>query len=159
MKRIDSPSNSHNSQELAASLFKAMNRTLAVSFVLFAAWICIDIMVDLKVDFIAKTICILLFLSLLSTLCAAVVIMTLGGGNIFSIPLWLLCRIFGSNWQQLRGIQLSKMIIVGMFFCLTLAVALVIAWKLPDVNPDVMVVSVLVYQVSTIAMWWRLLKA
>jgi hypothetical protein len=158
MTKFDSLSKSDNSQKLAASLFKAMNRTLAVSFVLFAAWICIEIMMDLEVDFIAKMLFVLLFISLISTLCAAVVGMTLGGGNIFSIPLWLLCRILGSDLQQLRGIQLSKIMIPGMFFCLTLAVSLAIAWKLPDVSSQVMVVSTVVYQLSTFAMWWRLMK-
>jgi len=76
-------------------LFKAVAHYCAVSVLFFTIAILVPVFVTVSDDAWLKYIAINFFISLLTTLCYAIFKMTIGGQNVFSLPLFLLLKLFG----------------------------------------------------------------
>lgn len=139
-------------------LFKAMIQMTCVTFALVVTWISLDMAVDLERNFWAELIVLSFFVALISLMCAVVALMTLGGRNIFSLPLALFSRLFGRNLKQLRATEIPPAAFIVLLTGLTGAVTWAIAWKLPAANRLTILCSAALYLASTLALWWRYVR-
>lgn len=137
-------------------LFKAMIQVACGTFALIVAWVGLGLVVALERSLLSDLIVFSFFIAVLALMCAVVVLMTLGGRNIFSLPLALISRLFGRNLQHLRTTKIPPAAFIVLLTGFTAAVTWAIAWKLPDVNRLTVLSSAALYLASTLALWWRL---
>lgn len=148
-----------NSNCLSGWLFKAAARYCAVSFLFFTIAILVPVFVHVADDAWLKYIAINFFISLLTTLCYAIFKMTIGGQNVFSLPLFLILKLFGKDLRWFRERTLPLGGVVLLYALLVVTVVTVLRIKLPEASTLAILFGGLLNLLLPLAWGYRTLSA
>ncbi len=147
-----------NSKYLSGLLFKAVEQYCAASCLFFAIAILVPVLVPVEDEVWSKYIAINFFVSLLTTLCYLVLKMTVGGQNVFSVPLFLLLKLFGNRFCLLEGRSISPGGVVILYALLVGGVSVTLRIKLPDASLLSILFAGVLNLLLPLALWGRSLS-